>query len=143
MEEEPSNIFDAAAKQAGEKKKGKDLRSSQKPQKKGPPPKDEEVNSMFKRIDTLQKDLEKKLEDLYEKGGISHKELETYLINPDNFTKEEWQRVHKNRDRFLNLIWGGIGKEKKKAQAVKKEKKAAKKRKRKTLGSRKGWIRMD
>lgn len=143
MEEEPSNIFDAAAKQAGKGKKREGLRSSKKGQIMGPPPKDEEVTTMFERIGSLQKDLEKKLDALYEKGGISHKDLETYLSNPDNFTDEEWQRVHKDRDRFLNLIWNGLGSEKKKMQVSKTEKKAAKKRKRKTLGSRKGWMRMD
>ncbi len=65
---------------------------------------DQVVAEMKENIDRLQK----KAEDLQKRTGMSKEELEAYVENPDNFSKEEWEvilRIRGALDSFKKQMW--------------------------------------
>jgi len=137
----PSNIFDAAAN-SGKERKNKPASPRPLPAEKAKSFDDKNVEGMLVNMDKMRREIQRKIEEIYEKSGVSQKELEDYLSNPNNFNQAEWTRVQANRDRFLEKIWQAVGKDKKKKIVLKEKKKQTKKRKGKMLGHRKGWLPM-
>jgi len=151
---EDSNIFDEAKKQAGKKKKKKVTSSSEgksvsKSQAKESTPTiasspvgDMEVDDMLKRLRDMDQDLQKKMERVCELSGMTKREIEQYIENPHNFTDSQWQKMQKEKEKLEEDIYAAIGIRAKKRILKKKKKKIAKGRRGKTLGGRKGWMKM-
>ncbi len=101
-----------------------------------------EMKEIFGKIDNMRQEIVTKMENVFQKGGISQDELGEYLHNPDNFSDQEWKFVSGRRDEIMNDLWKLVGKNTKEVHKKKKKKKVSGERKRKTLGSRKKWIPM-
>lgn len=104
---------------------------------------DSEMTQMLEKINKMRRDLEKKLEDLYDQSGLSKEQLQAYMDNPQNVGTPQWQKIQQRREELSEKLYGMIGAEErirsmaKKNQEVEKNTKA---RKSKTLGNRKKWI---
>lgn len=103
----------------------------------------EKVLKNLERIMKMRDDLAVKLDEIFKKANITPEILENFLNNPDNFTKEQWQNIQKQKELYKLKLSGLVSK---KAIAKHKEnlkkKAAGGERSRKTLGGRKKWIPM-
>ena len=74
---------------------------------------------------------------------MSRDEVLTFVENPDNFPANEWSIIQKRKDALEKKMFSSMGLPvKKKAVRKKKQDRQTKKRKGKTLGDRKGWMKM-
>lgn len=121
------NIFEEAAAGKG-------------PKKAPPLPKtnNEDLQAALKRAHQAHDELQKNLEKLYQKSGLSPKQIEQFLDNPDN-VGEKLQKFLKEKRDVLKKMSTGPGWEKAEKAS---EETADKKRKTKTLGKRQRWISM-
>lgn len=110
------------------------------PKKAAPLPKtsNEDLQAALKRAHQAHDELQKNLEKLYQKSGLSPKQIEQFLDNPDNLT-EKLQKLLKEKRDLLKKMSSGPGWEKLEKA---KEEPEDKKRKTKTLGKRQRWISM-
>jgi len=104
---------------------------------------DTELTQTLEKISKMRRDLEKKLEDLYEQSGMSREQLQSYMENPQNVGTPMWDRIQQRREELSEKLSGMIGAEEKIRATAKKTQEAdkiTKNRKGKTLGNRKKWI---
>lgn len=159
-DEPPANIFDFASSKGPKPKKhtpkeplAKKEQPSETIKKKPPqssPPSadkknytDSETVEMLEKMNTMRRDLEKKLEGLYQQSGMSGDELQAYLDNPKNVGEVLWEKIQQQRQELSDKLYKMVGIEEKARSTIKKSKEkeeAVKKRKGKTLGTRKKWI---
>lgn len=140
--ESPHDIFRAAAQH---KAPVKPKTPESKPAAPAEAPvSNKDVLAMIEKMRKMHDQLEKELDEAYQKTGLSPKEVTTFLDNPSNFAGDEFTAVQQQRKSLLSRIMQvvdpkGIESTKKKA---KKEAEAGKQQKGKTLGARKNWIPM-
>ncbi|CUI15714.1 conserved hypothetical protein [Candidatus Protochlamydia naegleriophila] len=106
-----------------------------------------DVERMISNVRQLHDEIDRKLDEIYQKSGWSPKYIETFLDNPNNFTREEWERVQLERQNFLNSL--KTEKElamapatKTKSQQDRETLQSTKERRGKTIGARRNWIPM-
>ncbi len=102
---------------------------------------DADIEKMLAQMHSWQDDMQNKFESLLDKAGKTPQDVENLLANPENFSEKEWNRIQKRRKELEDKVSGGSEDSEKKAKGVKK-KKGLKKRKGKSLGDRKGWMKM-
>jgi predicted ribosome quality control (RQC) complex YloA/Tae2 family protein len=153
MKEEFSNIFEHAAQQSPKKKKPipsvpLKLPFSQEEKKAAPDPlSDEKVQELLKKIHDIHKEIETKLESVYERNDLSPQKLDTYLemFSESGYTLAQLKEVHKEQKKLEERIanaFGGSGKTLAQTHKEHEQVKAAKERHGKSLGARKQWIPM-
>ncbi|MEX1013383.1 MAG: hypothetical protein WDZ27_06780 [Waddliaceae bacterium] len=103
---------------------------------------DNEIKKMLSQMHFLQDDMQKKFESILEKVGKTPQDIENFFANPDNFSDKEWNRLQKHRKELDEKVNTVFGESRKKEKVIKKEQKGVKKRKGKSLGDRKGWMKM-
>jgi hypothetical protein len=104
-----------------------------------------DIKTMVDRFKNLHDQIDRKLDELFQKTGWNPRYIKDYLENPNNFSSQEWERVQKERQSLLTHLYKGLGKnveEIQKIEKIKAREKASKDRKGKTLGARKNWIPM-
>lgn len=106
-----------------------------------------DVELMISRVRQLHDEIDRKLDEIYQKSGWSPKYIETFLDNPNNFTREEWEKVQLERQNFLDSL--KTEKElamapaaKTKSQKDRETSQSTKERRGKTIGARRNWIPM-
>ena len=152
---EESNIFDEARKQLGKPKKKKPLPGSSQQASsapKTPSPITQPENNlstsssspldMIKKIREMDNDLQKKMEQICDLSGMSKKELEAYIENPENFKTGAWLKAQSLKEKLEENFYEILGTQEKKKNLQKKKLKLSKDRRGKTLGGRKGWLQM-
>lgn len=168
---EEYNIFDHARKTLGNKDKVKQTphpltpdktREKTKPPSPPPPPppppspppnpilprpelpimRNMGVQEMLDRIRFMEDDLQKKMDKICELSGMSQKEIESFIENPNNFRPGYWKRAQLQKEQLEEKLYNALGLKAKKNIIKKKKVKLAKERKGKTLGARKGWMPM-
>jgi hypothetical protein len=104
---------------------------------------------MIEEMKAAQDKIDHMLSEIYQLTGWTPKYLKSYLENPNNFSKEEWQNIQKQRKEFTDLI-----KTPKELETEKKTKKdfinqesssqsqIVKERRTKTAGARRKWLPM-
>lgn len=103
----------------------------------------EELKQQLEIVKKQQIDLQKQLEEIYEKTGWSPQRMIDFLSNPNNFTPAQWEELQKHKKHLDDFIWNQLGAEKKKQAEEKEKEKIQSSRKGKTLGARKkNWIPM-
>lgn len=141
-----SNIFDEAGKKSSTPKK-KEPAVPQAPVA-GVPPlpnvniTDDQLAEMFERAKKMRTEIEEKLQEVYDKTGLTRKQVETYMNNPKNFSIQEWQNIQIGRKDWEGRLYGLIGQEYKEKRQKAVQDQSSKERKGKTLGARKNWIPM-
>lgn len=70
---------------------------------------DPEIQSMITTMRQYHDEIERKLDDAYQKTGLDARSVRNYLDNPNNFSKEEWERVQIQRKEKLENIAKQIG----------------------------------
>jgi hypothetical protein len=151
-QEEEFNIFKAAGNFIGKKKKKKSSSLSESPasgQHEIAPVtiapsayQDLGLEDMLKRLRHMDTDLQKKMQRICELSGMTKKEVERYVENPNNFNESQWQKMQKQKEQLEEQIFTVIGIKAKKRMLKKKKMKIVKGHRGKTLGGRKGWIQM-
>ncbi|MBA2368566.1 MAG: hypothetical protein H0V82_06040 [Candidatus Protochlamydia sp.] len=159
------NIFDEAAKQGGRPHK-----MTPKPGKASSPPvpanpfglerkvenellleeldpnvmKLSDVEKMITTVRQMHDEIDRKLDDIFQKSGWSTKQIKMYLDNPNNFSAEEWERIQKERKTLLNSIKTDTDLENEKNQSNKPKEPEGpgKERRGKMIGARRNWIPM-
>lgn len=104
-----------------------------------------EIQTNLNQVRDLHDELNRKLEDIYQKTGWDPHHIKKYLENPNNFSPEQWQLIQSQKKYLLGKVWDKLGKEgvnlqKKMLEAEKQ--KISKDRKGKALGARRQWIPM-
>lgn len=131
-----SNIFEEAGK-SGTKKSlsGSGGKNPDPHESKGAGPKTdmkEVIESFKKKHDEIQL----KLEEIYAKVGLSSHTLKSYLDNPSNFTKEQWDFLQKEREDLFGSLMGQLNV----AGINPVIKKSPKEKHSKPPGARRNWI---
>lgn len=103
---------------------------------------DPETEAIFQKIASMEKDLEQKIEKICELSGMTRREVEKYIDDPSNFSKDKWSEVNQRVTEFEEKMYKQFGGQLKKKVLKKKKDQMSKERKGKTLGGRKGWIQM-
>jgi hypothetical protein len=151
MDNSPShNIFDEASKKRSappikknQQKPADDI--FQKPGVPHDPPHlltETDIQIMFNRVSEMQKDLDKKTDDLKEKISLSPKDVVNFFSEAKNFTPEQWNIIQNNRSDLEKKTWAVIGKDPAVHKEKKLEDKNTKQRKAKSIGARNNWIPM-
>jgi hypothetical protein len=100
---------------------------------------DPQVSKMLEEIFEMQQDLQKKIDKIFEKTGMSKLEIERFLKNPRNYPPGKWEKIlHKKQllEEQINQVLRINKKEKAEQDAAK----TSKDRKSKFLAGRKKWI---
>lgn len=155
VKNEDFNIFDESRKQMDKKKKKKVVKPSSSkesltlnnqkessPSNPKSPADDMEIDNMLKRLRYMDHDLREKIGRICELSGMTKREIERYIENPDNFSDYEWNKVQHEKEKLEDKLFTTIGIKTKKRILKKKKSKISKERRGKTLGGRKGWIQM-
>jgi hypothetical protein len=105
---------------------------------------DPEINEMLNKMYRMQEDFQGKLSEVYEKAGISPRQIRNFLDNPGNFSPEVWQRIQGQRESLEKRINEVLKLNIKKIKSgqILGVTAGGKERKSKTLGARKNWIPM-
>lgn len=151
MDSSKSNIFDETSKKfRGQRGLKSPLSEKTKQQSTDSLSIDEirrnEIQDMIKKMKEINSDIDKKLDEIFQKTGWDMRTIKRHLDNPDNYSKGQWERLQEKRKTQYNKLWEDLGKmgispEEKFVQNQKKEEeKIARGRKGKTLGARKNWI---
>jgi len=101
-----------------------------------------DIDMMFAKIHDLQKDLDKKTDDLKDAISSSRTEVIDYFNNSKNFTPEQWSVIQNNRTELEQKTWAVVGKDPNIVKEKKLEAKNEKARMAKSLGSRHNWLPM-
>jgi uncharacterized protein YoxC len=140
MQENPFNIFDEATRRLNQQKKSKPMppSSSVKSEQRATPS-NEETERLFSKIQSMHDDINRKLEEMYQKAGWTADSVKDYLNNPNNFNSTDWQHIQDQRKQLLGKVKQAINQ----GQEEKIDKdKIGKERRAKTLGARKNWLPM-
>jgi hypothetical protein len=99
---------------------------------------------MISKTKVLHDEIDKKLDEIFQKTGWSTKQIKMHLDNPNNFTSEEWERVQKERQKLLNSLKTEQELKAPEKGELKPEQatKLNKERRSKTIGARRNWISM-
>lgn len=143
-ENKPFSIFDQASRQLS-KKKNEPLQPKQPlppeiPQKS--PIADEEVESMFQKIDAMKRELLNQMDDIKVKSGIPIEVIDQFLSDSANFPKKTWERLQSEMKELERKTWEAIGQDKKQLVKVRKEQHISKRKRAKTIGGRRNWLPM-
>lgn len=141
--DKPFNLFGQASRRLG----GQPLSSASSKQSESPPKLlGDDLQEMMAKMKKMHDELDRKLDEAYQKTGWTHQGIKNYLENPNNFRDFEWDRVQRERKGLLSQIWKSLGNDAserfQKSEKKKEGDKAAKGRKGKTLGGRRKWIPM-
>ncbi|CCB85325.1 putative uncharacterized protein [Parachlamydia acanthamoebae UV-7] len=144
VEDPPPNIFDFAGKKKSPKKKIHPAsHHTPAPLQEKKPSEDKEITQMLDRMNFMRRDLEKKLEEVYSKSGMSPYEIDAFLNNPKNVGNPLWEKMQEQRKQVADRLRSMAGIEQKTRNEIEKHKEIEieiKKRKSKLLGTRKKWI---
>ncbi len=141
----PFDIYNPGKKKKGQKKKpsSKPAPAPKKAEKKVSVSADKEINLLLSKIYDMENDLEKRIDKICALSGMSRNEVLTFVENPDNFPSNEWSTIQKRKEALERKMFSSMGLPfKKNVVGKKKLDKKTKKRKGKTLGDRKGWMKM-
>jgi hypothetical protein len=146
MKKDYSNIFEAAA-EASPHKKTPSLASASSHEVDIPRPlgpvSDEELLSVITEMRKIQKEIETKLESLYERSKLSPKSLEQYLDLYSGLGGSARKAVENEGKHLEEQIKAVVGKTGVQAQKMGSSKlRPAKERKSKSIGTRKHWLDM-
>ncbi len=155
--DEPSNIFEEAAKMVGrgKKKKRRKRPSVGKKASHGAAPipdagegleflGDEAFARRYKDIVEKYSETRDFVSKVYEALGQNSGEVETYLHNPSNFDEDSWQYLQERKEQVAKELFGeGETRVKKAVTQRSTRTKSKKRRKGKFLGARKGWLKTD
>lgn len=155
MNKDPFSIFSGQAHSKPKKsdpaapstpKNGKSV-----PEKTDVPPKeqDNEISQMIEKMRNMHDDLARKLDDTYQKTGLTPKYIDSFLANPNNFDNKQWEKIQQRRQELMRTIGtkindaseglaSPINVQQKKESGITTEKE----RKSKTIGARRNWIQM-
>jgi hypothetical protein len=103
----------------------------------------QDVDNVITRMREIHDDIEKKLDVIYQKSGLTPKYIKDYLNNPNNFNPQEWEKIQQDRQALFSSLTGGTRVEEMENKTKTTEKeldKEAKDRRGKMIGSRKNWI---
>ena len=157
MKEDLSNIFEHAAQHSPKKKPvpsvspktsaaSDEFSPFTEKKESSDPLSDEKVQELLKKINDIHKEIETKLESVYERSDLSPQKLDTYLemFNETGYTLAQLKEVHKEQKKLEERIAKAFGGGKTLAQTHKEHEqvKASKERHSKSLGARKQWIPM-
>lgn len=148
-EEKPFSIFNSSA-YAKPKKDSSGVKKEEAQPSQTPPPSKKiedsstktEIDAMMNKIRQMHDDIERKLDDVYQKTGMDPKKIKTLLDNPNNFNPRQWEAVQEQRKNYASQISppGVEGAESPSQEST--ENLTVKERKSKTIGSRRKWIPM-
>ncbi len=144
---ESQNLFDAFSDNLRKKQKKKKIKEGTKSQKNVPPKNmpaisNEEIDIIFKKLRNMDEDLQKRMDYIAELSGMTPKQVEEFIANPNNFSDKDWLRMQEKKQALEKQIYSSIGIKYQRGILNKKKKKIQKGRRGKTLGVRKGWIQM-
>lgn len=148
-EEDHSSIFERAAHRPSNKKKTAAQPPAQKPAEDKEAKalghvKNEDAPELFQKIQNIHKEIELKLESIYERSDLSPQKLDAYLamFSESGYSLSELKAMHKEQKKLEDKIAKvlGVGTEKTHQEHV--QDKATKDRHAKSLGARKQWIPM-
>ncbi|MCE2982513.1 MAG: hypothetical protein LW832_02990 [Parachlamydia sp.] len=103
-----------------------------------------DVQNMIGKAKQLHDEIDRHLDDLFQKSGWSIKQIRTYLDNPNNFSSADWEKIQGERKRLLN----SLKTDKEMAEAPNEDLKPpssepqSKERRSKMIGARRNWIPM-
>jgi hypothetical protein len=137
-----SNIFDEAGKKSAPSKKNEAALPLEVPSMPNVTISDDQLAEMFERAKRMKVEIEEKLQEVYDKTGLTRKQVETYMKDPKNFTVQEWQNIQIGRKDWEGRLEHLMGQEYKQKRAKAVQDQSSKERKGKTLGARKNWIPM-
>jgi hypothetical protein len=144
----PSNFSDEESQNLERKKKKKKKKSKGTFKREAVPKvdlssiSDPDIDNMLKKMRTMDKDLQLRMDKVAELSGMSPREVMHFIENPDNFPAKQWSLMQQKKRELEEKIYAGIGVEYHKRILKKKKNKVQKGRSGKTLGYRKGWIQM-
>jgi len=95
-----------------------------------------DVLRMIEKYRKMHDNVERQLDYIYQRTGLSPKQIEDYLSNPNNFTHMEWEKIKREHEAFEHSF--KVKKNKETSSPNKIEN--VKERKTKTMGSRRNWI---
>jgi hypothetical protein len=103
-----------------------------------------DVEKMIKKVREMHDEIDRKLDDIFQKSGWSTKQIKTYLDNPNNFSPEEWERVQYERKTLIKSLKteGDLEKEESQSNQPKPTEGGSKERRGKMIGARRNWIPM-
>ena len=101
-----------------------------------------DIDLMFAKMHDLQKDLDRKTDELKDAISSSKTEVIDYFNNSKNFTPEQWNVIQNNRSELEQKTWAVVGKDPNIVKEKKLEAKSEKARMAKSLGSRHNWLPM-
>lgn len=106
------------------------------------PPKDEDIDKIFEKAAKMKEDLEAKLNKLDEEMGVTPEEMKKTMLDPKNFTPEEWKEIQNERKAMVEELGPLLTPEEKKELLKVEELEVEKKKKGKPASSRQKWIQM-
>ncbi|SPJ31566.1 hypothetical protein [Candidatus Protochlamydia amoebophila] len=103
-----------------------------------------DVENMISKVKILHDEIDRKLDDIFQKSGWTSKQIKTYLDNPNNFTVDEWEKVQRDRQKLMNTLKTGKDLQAASISNAKTEQnsKLTRERRGKTIGARRNWISM-
>ncbi|WP_213105461.1 hypothetical protein [Candidatus Protochlamydia amoebophila] len=103
-----------------------------------------DVENMISKVKILHDEIDRKLDDIFQKSGWTSKQIKTYLDNPNNFTVDEWEKVQRDRQKLMNTLKTGKDLQAASISSVQTEQnsKLTRERRGKTIGARRNWISM-
>lgn len=104
---------------------------------------DPEIQAMITRMRDMHKDIEGRLNKIYETSGLSPSQIKSFAENVSNFTPEEWRKLQSNRAEIEAKLLAFLGPRVKAEKQRLMTDKMTKERKAKTVAARKkNWIPM-
>jgi hypothetical protein len=99
------------------------------------------IEKMQDNLDAMQREAER----ILKKTGMTTEQMENYVNNPSNFSKEEWDRIEsakKEVKRFEEDMFKALGKdpEEMQKQAIKEKERKQKQKQRLMSPKKKNWI---
>jgi len=99
------------------------------------------IEKMQDNLDAMQREAER----ILKKTGMTKEQMESYVNNPNNFSKEEWDRVEsakKEVRKFEEDMFKALGKdpEEMQKQAIKEKERKQKQKQRLMTPKKKNWI---
>lgn len=154
MKEDFSNIFEPSAHKSPKKKKSlppadpfTTPSSAEEKREASEPVSDEGVQKLLQKIQDIHKEIETKLESVYERNNLSPQKLDAYLamFSESGYSLAHLKEMHKEQKKLEQRIlkaFGGAGKTLSQTHQEQEQSKASKERHAKSLGARKQWIPM-
>lgn len=144
MAKQPKNIFDAASQHLSKKPaKEKKSKKERVPFEIQDTYVNTEAKEMIDRIKELNAKMSHEIQTLFSDKNITPYDLERYLNNKNNFSKDQWEFIKAHKEMIEDQVKSMLNVAAlKKADMPNRPKDALRKRTSKTLGSRKNWLSM-